>query len=109
MHARADRVPPAALQPPHPPPPPPPPPRPPPGPPPPPPASGRLLLVYCESRKTLSPGGDVKYIASADQGATWAPPVTIYSHEAGEEVPKVCGGKLLVAKDGNWYLPGVCV
>ena len=68
--------------------------------------SDRLFLFYCESRKALSPGGDIKYIVSRDLGETWAPPVTIYTHEAEGEVPKVCGARLLVAKDGTWYLPG---
>lgn len=68
-------------------------------------ASGRLLLFYCESRKSLSPGGDIKYITSPDLGDSWLPPVTIYTHEAEEEVPKVCSGRLLVAQDGAWYLP----
>ncbi|KAI3428719.1 hypothetical protein D9Q98_007543 [Chlorella vulgaris] len=67
--------------------------------------SSRLLLFYCESRKSLSPGGDIKYITSSDLGDTWAPPVTIYTHEEEGDVPKVCSGKLLVAADGSWYLP----
>jgi hypothetical protein len=67
--------------------------------------SSRLFLFYCESRKSLSPGGDIKYIASPDLGESWAPPLTIYSHEAEEEVPKVCGARLLAAADGSWYLP----
>lgn len=68
-------------------------------------ATGRLFLFYCESRKSLSPGGDIKYVFSSDQGSTWSPPVVIYSHEAEDEVPKVCGARVLVAKDGTWYLP----
>lgn len=67
--------------------------------------SSRLFLFYAESRKCLSPGGDINYITTSDLGDTWSPPVTIYRHEADEEVPKVCSGKLLVAKDGTWYLP----
>jgi hypothetical protein len=68
--------------------------------------SNRLFLFYCESRKSLSPGGDIKLITSSDLGETWSSPATIYAHEAEGEVPKVCGSKLLVAKDGTWYLPG---
>ena len=68
--------------------------------------SNRLFLFYCESRKSLSPGGDIKLITSPDLGETWSSPTTIYAHEAEGEVPKVCGSKLLVAKDGTWYLPG---
>ena len=68
--------------------------------------SNRLFLFYCESRKSLSPGGDIKLITSPDLGETWSSPTTIYAPEAEGEVPKVCGSKLLVAKDGTWYLPG---
>ncbi|KAL4445290.1 hypothetical protein ABPG77_011115 [Micractinium sp. CCAP 211/92] len=67
--------------------------------------SGRLFLFYSESRKSLSPGGDIKVVSSSDLGETWSAPALIYSHEADEEVPKVCGSRLLVAKDGTWYLP----
>lgn len=67
--------------------------------------TSRLFLFYCESRKSLSPGGDIKYVASPDLGDSWAPPVTIYTHEAEDEVPKVCGARLLAAADGSWYLP----
>ncbi len=68
--------------------------------------SGRLFLFYSESRKSLSPGGDIKVVSSSDLGETWSAPALVYSHEADEEVPKVCGSRLLVAKDGTWYLPG---
>lgn len=67
--------------------------------------NNRLLLFYCESRKALSPGGDIKYICSSDKGESWNPPVTIFCHESIEEVPKVCANSLLVTKDGRWYLP----
>lgn len=69
-------------------------------------ATNRLFLFYSESRKSLSPGGDVKLITSTDYGETWGPPQLVYSHEAEGEVPKVCGSRILVAKDGAWYLPG---
>lgn len=46
-------------------------------------------MFYSESRKSLSPGGDVKYIVSSNCGQSWGPPVTIYTHEADGEVPKV--------------------
>ncbi|PRW44584.1 BNR Asp-box repeat [Chlorella sorokiniana] len=68
-------------------------------------ATNRLFLFYSESRKSLSPGGDIKVIVSSDYGETWTPPQLIYAHEAEDEVPKVVGHRLLVAKDGTWYLP----
>lgn len=68
--------------------------------------SSRLFLFYSESRKAFSPGGDIKYITSSNAGQTWSPPVTIYTHEADDEVPKVTANKPIVASDGNWYLPG---
>lgn len=71
-----------------------------------PPATNRLFLFYSESRKALSPGGDIKVVTSADYGETWGAPQLLYAHEAEGEVPKVCGHRLLVAKDGTWYLPG---
>jgi len=46
-------------------------------------------------------------VVSTDLGASWSAPKTIFTHEAAGEVPKVCGSRLLVAKDGTWYLPGV--
>lgn len=67
--------------------------------------SNRLFLFYSESRKSMSPGGDVKYIVSANGGQSWDPPVTLYTHEADGEVPKVTANKPIVASDGNWYLP----
>lgn len=69
-------------------------------------ATDRLFLFYSESRKSLTPGGDVKLAVSADCGETWGAPQLLYAHEAEGEVPKVCGSRLTVAKDGSWYLPG---
>lgn len=71
-------------------------------------ATNRLFLFYSESRKSLSPGGDVKLIVSDDCGESWSAPRLLYSHEAEGEVPKVCASRLTVAKDGSWYLPGAC-
>jgi hypothetical protein len=66
----------------------------------------RLFLFYCESRKTNSPGGDIKFITTKDLGITWTPPSTILSHEGIEEVPKVCSNQLVESSlDGTWYLP----
>lgn len=67
--------------------------------------AGKLYLFYSESRKAYSPGGDVKFISSADGGETWGPPATIYTHEDEEEVPKVTANRPAVGKDGTWYLP----
>jgi hypothetical protein len=70
--------------------------------------SGKLFLFYSESRKSMSPGGDIKYVVSSDVGATptptWSEPATIYTHEADDEVPKVTSNRPIV-KDGVWYLP----
>ncbi|PSC75556.1 BNR Asp-box repeat [Micractinium conductrix] len=68
-------------------------------------ATSRLFLFYSESRKSLSPGGDIKYIVSSDLGDSWTEPVVIYSHEAEGEVPKVSSSRVLAANDGSWYLP----
>lgn len=67
--------------------------------------SSRLFLFYSESRKYLSPGGDIRCIISADNGDTWSPPSTLYTHEADGEVPKVTSNRPAVADDGTWYLP----
>lgn len=67
-------------------------------------ATARLFLFYSESRKAYSPGGDIKYITSTDLGVTWSPPVTIHTHEADGEVPKVTVNRPAVDADGNWYL-----
>jgi hypothetical protein len=66
--------------------------------------TSRLLLFYSESRKAYSPGGDIKFIASSDAGATWAPPVVVYTHEADGEVPKIAVNRPAVGADGAWYL-----
>jgi len=67
--------------------------------------SAKLYLFYSESRKSLSPGGDIKYIQSTDAGATWSAPVTIYTHEEDGEVPKVLSNRPALDSDGIWYLP----
>lgn len=66
--------------------------------------TSKLILFYSESHKAYSPGGDIKYITSADAGETWAPPVTIYTHEADGECPKLAANKPVVDRDGTWYL-----
>ena len=58
----------------------------------------RTLLFYSESRKQLSPGGDVKLIRSRDEGKSWSEPETLMTHERYGGVPKVianraCGGE----------------
>jgi hypothetical protein len=73
--------------------------------PPPPAASGRLFLFYSETRKVLSPGGDLKLIISRDGGASWAPPVCLLAHEADGGAPKLCTGTLLETRSGVWLLP----
>jgi predicted neuraminidase len=66
--------------------------------------SSRLFMFYSESRKAYSPGGDIKYVTSADAGTTWSAPATIYTHEEDGEVPKIAVAKPAVAANGNWYL-----
>lgn len=67
--------------------------------------TARLFLFYSESRKSYSPGGDIKCIYSSDAGETWSSPLTIYAHEADGEVPKVTASRPAVDKNGAWYLP----
>eukprot|EP00192_Tetraselmis_astigmatica_P010644 CAMPEP_0117668668 /NCGR_PEP_ID=MMETSP0804-20121206/11683_1 /TAXON_ID=1074897 /ORGANISM="Tetraselmis astigmatica, Strain CCMP880" /LENGTH=383 /DNA_ID=CAMNT_0005476597 /DNA_START=81 /DNA_END=1232 /DNA_ORIENTATION=- len=74
--------------------------------------ANKLYLFYSESRKAHTPGGDVKYILSTDCGASWGCPVTILTHEADGEVPKVLANKLLVLDSEaalgagvRWILP----
>jgi hypothetical protein len=67
--------------------------------------SSKLYLFYSESRKSFSPGGDIKCIHSTDVGATWSAPSTIYTHEDDGEVPKIVSNRPAVGPDGTWYLP----
>lgn len=67
--------------------------------------TSRLFLFYSESRKSFSPGGDVKFVTSSNAGQTWSPPTTIYAHEVDGEVPKVTANRPVKASDGSWYLP----
>lgn len=67
--------------------------------------TSKLILFYSESRKAYSPGGDIKLITSNDLGETWTAPLTVLTHEADGEVPKVTANKPLISKDGTWYLP----
>jgi predicted neuraminidase len=67
--------------------------------------TAKLFLFYSESRKSYSPGGDIKCINSADAGATWSSPLTIYTHEDDGEVPKVVSNRPAIGPDGTWYLP----
>ena len=73
------------------------------------PEGDRLLLFYSESRKILSPGGDLKLIVSRDRGLTWAPPLTLLTHEADEPggIPKLLSSEcsLLQTRSGSWILP----
>eukprot|EP00899_Mesostigma_viride_P014339 jgi/Mesvir1/22906/Mv19425-RA.1 len=66
---------------------------------------GKLWLFYSESRKETSPGGDIKYIISWNQGETWSPPVTIYTTEHRGGVQKVTANKLADLGEGHWVLP----
>ena len=68
-------------------------------------SSSRLFLFYSESKKSFSPGGDIHCITSEDDGETWSPPSTLYTHEADGEVPKVTSNRPAVGDDGTWYLP----
>ena len=67
--------------------------------------AGRLLLFYTESRKCLSPGGDVKLIESFDRGQTWSAPRTLLTHEADGGVPKLVTGAVVETRSGAWILP----
>ena len=81
--------------------------------------AGRLWLFYsmsspyCEyydkRKKKLrhSPGGDILYVASDDNGHSWTFPAHIlrYSDEHERGVPKVIANKLAVLHDGSWVLP----
>lgn len=53
-----------------------------------------ILLFYSESRKQLSPGGDVKLIRTRDEGMSWSEPETILTHEALGGVPKVIANRV---------------
>ena len=71
---------------------------------------GELLLFYSESRKQLSPGGDVKLIRSRDEGKSWSEPETLMTHERYGGVPKVianraCGGGRTSPDGGVLRLP----
>ena len=55
--------------------------------------NGELLLFYSESRKQLSPGGDVKLIRSRDDGKSWSEPETLMTHERYGGVPKVIANR----------------
>ena len=68
-------------------------------------ATAKLYLFYSESRKSSSPGGDIKSIHSNDAGTTWSAPLTIYTHEDDGEVPKVVSNRPALGPDGTWYLP----
>ena len=67
--------------------------------------SSRLLLFYSETRKVLSPGGDLKLIISRDRGLTWTPPVCLLTHEADGGAPKLWTGTLLETRSGVWLVP----
>lgn len=68
--------------------------------------SHRLFLFYSESRKSATPGGDVKLMTSQDCGKSWSEPRLILAHEAQGGVPKVTANALVVGSDRTWYLPG---
>lgn len=67
--------------------------------------SSRLFLFFSESRKAMSPGGDIKLIISDTAGLTWGEPTVLLTHEADGGVPKVLANKLCVMADGRWLLP----
>lgn len=68
--------------------------------------AARLLLFYSESRKYISPGGDVKVIESRDRGQSWGAPHTLLTHEADGDCPKLLTGcGLLETRSGAWILP----
>ena len=53
-----------------------------------------VWMFYSESRKQLSPGGDVKLIKSDDLGENWTCPRTVLTHEAYHGVPKVIANSI---------------
>lgn len=67
-------------------------------------AGATLALYYSESRKALSPGGDVKRMVSSDGGATWSPPSLVWTHEDHEPVPKVTSSRPVRGMGGDLFL-----
>jgi len=63
--------------------------------------SDELILFYTESRKQLSPGGDIKLVRSTDFGKSWSEPETIMTHEAYGGVPKVIANRVCKVGGGR--------
>jgi len=65
-----------------------------------------IFLFYSESRKQLSPGGDIKLIRTKDEGKSWSEPTTILTHESLGGVPKVIANRVCVGvAPGHLRLP----
>jgi hypothetical protein len=65
-----------------------------------------IFLFYSESRKQLSPGGDIKLIRTKDEGKSWSEPTTILTHESLGGVPKVIANRVCIGvAPGHLRLP----
>ena len=69
--------------------------------------SSRKCRYYDQSRNALrhSPGGDVMYKVSDDNGKTWSSGQMILSYGSEDGMPKVIANTLVELEDGSWVLP----
>jgi predicted neuraminidase len=69
--------------------------------------SSRKCRYYDSSRNALrhSPGGDVVYKVSDDNGRTWSSSQVILSYNAEDGMPKVIANTLTELESGSWILP----
>ena len=69
--------------------------------------SSRKCRYYDQSRNALrhSPGGDVVYKVSDDNGKTWSSGQVILSYGSEDGMPKVIANTLVELEDGSWVLP----
>ena len=69
--------------------------------------SSRKCRYYDQSRNALrhSPGGDVVYKVSDDNGNTWSSGQVILSYGSEDGMPKVIANTLVELEDGSWVLP----
>ena len=57
------------------------------------------------TRCALSPGGDVMYKVSDDNGKTWSSGQVVLSYGSEDGMPKVIANTLVELEDGSWVLP----
>ena len=69
--------------------------------------SSRKCRYYDQSRNALrhSPGGDVMYKVSDDNGKTWSSGQVVLSYGSEDGMPKVIANTLVELEDGSWVLP----